>query len=1465
MWNNLTSDEEFILIVRDIDNALYTAGLKYSEVIKMFNDEQADKWCERILNRDADYKYIQSLNEGKRNNLGKLQGPRSSHRKWWINKRFAIYDGKFISGDYKAYQISMKINQSATTASDFAFSVVPTELMNYGWGIASRSQGENVEATGIGERITFDPYNHGIHEFIFGTPLEVYEVPYISEIDLSCFQVGINSIDFSKASNPVLGTNLKKVILGSEQKSNDGDNAMTSDLMSGLNVLSNLEHFDIRGFKKLTTVDLQANVNLKEFLAFRSGLNTISLPSGSKLQTLELPKTLVSLNLDGANYLSYNGLKFEDNDLSRLTNIAIVNCSQLGLNTRSNPGSFNIFKNWYNQRSSFDGCVINMQGINWQIDYSEFELLQDFKSKGERLTLKGKIEITGDWTLGDRDEVYAKVQAIKDMFGEDCFKANGRTDVVVTCSPFIILNTSQFNMVAKEGNEMLFTCDVYPYESGSLNIVYEIVGNERIGLTLYNRTIGTQKIGVLKVEEERVDVLDDFPLTVRAIYTDSHFVTHTSNLVVDIINPTYPSSVVIEGKTSAHSGETQHYEIKPLTSLMEEATGTYTVSYELSGNMQYVNSHSIDGNEVTITFADISPETYATVVLKATVSFVDSALTQTFNIKVLNDNVIMTIDTNPVVFNALHNAGLVDDNAVLLRSVAEGITNLGTALSNLRTAFTFDEISEFTGLSTLANGAFANSLITHIEIPDFIKTIGTRAFDGCTSLTSVTLPTNEEFVQIKSATFRNCTSLSKIVLPDSITEISSYAFGGNPQLWSVTTAKTANNAVIITNNLITIDNYAFEARNDGRTALGCKVTGITITENLINLDKYLLLAPELKEINVDSRNVKYTSIENVLYSNGCYVLYRYPSGKVLDAYSEGVYETEPNCHRIDELAFFKAGAFSEEAASSDTYMGQLWTLRIAGLSEDASFKAIGNYAFELSTIKTLDISNNDALRIIPTGAFENCKKLSTVIFPKNLYEIQLNAFNYCDAITSLTIPDSVEIISDSAIINCPNLERLVLPRNMKYSGTICHSCNGLRSVMLPCYHTGATETEEGERTNPDNYNYLTIQCDGLLQYEQYKRYRGEELVEEDDGTIYFVYDGTIYTRDGEGNPQVFRFPKGKTTIEFCEGTVSIETYAFASSNINTVVIPGTVKNIATNAFRSCLNLTSVYMEEGVEAIQTDAFYQCTALVDLHLPETLWLGNGSNAMGQEAFQYCTSLVDVIIPSQIKYLKMWEFALDMNIRNVTIKSRDFRLFGARPFNMVPISKMILLSLVVPGFELDKLDSNKFGGMALYVPYGMVSQYEADDTWLQYMAQGMTIQELTFDVEDYIYVKLDGYSGENPYIVDPTNSSWGTNYIGTLETSGDYAGYYKFTGLIGVTDNKPLEIRDGSISGPKIADISIRYEDVVYDLDYILGTGRVLSTRALSTSSIQDNVVSQAEYDRLKCDVNSLKIKMNKLLGM
>ena len=114
-------------------------------------------------------------------------------------------------------------------------------------------------------------------------------------------------------------------------------------------------------------------------------------------------------------------------------------------------------------------------------------------------------------------------------------------------------------------------------------------------------------------------------------------------------------------------------------------------------------------------------------------------------------------------------------------------------------------------LKTIEESAFEDcTSLTSIEIPANVETIGSRAFARCTSLQTVTFEKGSKLKMIEGSyssssyyygAFYDCTSLTSIEIPASVETIENSAFNGCTSLKTVTFEKGSK--------LKTIDGYAF--------------------------------------------------------------------------------------------------------------------------------------------------------------------------------------------------------------------------------------------------------------------------------------------------------------------------------------------------------------------------------------------------------------------------------------------------------------------------------------------------------------------------------------------------------------------------------------------------------------------------------------------------------------------------------
>ena len=86
------------------------------------------------------------------------------------------------------------------------------------------------------------------------------------------------------------------------------------------------------------------------------------------------------------------------------------------------------------------------------------------------------------------------------------------------------------------------------------------------------------------------------------------------------------------------------------------------------------------------------------------------------------------------------------------------------------------ETGEVYAVATIADGAFfGNDVITSVEIPEGVKTVGIAAFQNCTALTRVVMPSTLEDIGVRA--FFNCVALSDVTFGENVSSVGDMAFG----------------------------------------------------------------------------------------------------------------------------------------------------------------------------------------------------------------------------------------------------------------------------------------------------------------------------------------------------------------------------------------------------------------------------------------------------------------------------------------------------------------------------------------------------------------------------------------------------------------------------------------------------------------------------------------------------------------
>ena len=337
--------------------------------------------------------------------------------------------------------------------------------------------------------------------------------------------------------------------------------------------------------------------------------------------------------------------------------------------------------------------------------------------------------------------------------------------------------------------------------------------------------------------------------------------------------------------------------------------------------------------------------------------------------------------------------------------------------------------NEYSGSVTIPETITYNSEIYSVT------SIGSSAFNGCSGLTSVTIPNS--VTSIGSGAFYDCSGLTSVTIPNSVTSIGEGAFNSCSRLTEILVSSnndefSSENGVLYNKDKTTLIKYPAGKKDtsytipNSVTSIGSRAfdSGLTKVNYLGTVDKWV-------EIDFNGYDSNPTYYAKDLYINNELIT----DVKITTADS------------IKKYAFYNCQSIkSVEIGNSVTSIGEDAFYNCSGLTKVNYLGTVDKWVeidFEDSWVnptryaKDLYINNELLTDVkittadsIKKYAFYNCQSIKSVEIGNSVTSIGDEAFSGCSGLTYVTIGNSVTSIGDEAFYNCSGLTKV------NYLGTV---------------------------------------------------------------------------------------------------------------------------------------------------------------------------------------------------------------------------------------------------------------------------------------------------------------------------------------------------------------------------------------------------------------------------------------------
>lgn len=519
------------------------------------------------------------------------------------------------------------------------------------------------------------------------------------------------------------------------------------------------------------------------------------------------------------------------------------------------------------------------------------------------------------------------------------------------------------------------------------------------------------------------------------------------------------------------------------------------------------------------------------------------------------DNITdITVDVDNPKYHEAGNCLIDTENKVLVLGCCKSIIPDDGSV-NVIGAYSFtcnlDEINITEGIIGIQYSAFGLSF-KNIYLPESLKYIDDGAFGGCWRLENIRIPGGVEY--IGRMAFSWCENLKSVDIAEGVKFIGYRAFMDCRGLTSVK----------LPNSLEIIGEEAFaNCYNLSSIQLpeGLKAIGTAAFQECKNLRKINIH----DSVSVLGSNAFYNciSLEDVKLSANVEV--------ILD----GVFF---NCN-IKELLIPEG----VKQICTDAFWG---CTNLTNISIPNSITSVDIGAFyECSNVHyneyndILYLGNEQNPYLVMCSVNDSLKE--TYILHENVKVISDFAFQDCEKLLELQIPQSVNNIGYGAFAGCRNLISISLPQGvMRIEDETFANCASLTKVEIPC----SIHSIEGSAFNG---------CD-CLEYNK--------------------YENACYIGNSE-NPYFALISPKDNNIESCnvnESTRIISNSAFSKcKELKSITLPAELVSIGDYAFRECKGLKNIEIPNSVKKIGGETFNGCVALKTYRYKNALYLGNTKN--------------------------------------------------------------------------------------------------------------------------------------------------------------------------------------------------------------------------------------------------------------